>query len=83
MIISFLILVVLLDGLVKLAMNAYRWMGVLTGIAEKHRIPVFAMKDTEESYATNQFASKFEKSNFSSILRLINWINNITLFNIF
>ena len=32
-------------------------MGVLTGIAEKHRIPVFAMKDTEESYATNQFAT--------------------------
>ena len=42
-------------------------MGVLTGIAEKHPIPVFAMKDTEECYATNQFASKFENSNFSSI----------------
>ena len=39
-------------------------MGVLTGIAEKHPIPVFAMKDTEECYATNQFASKFEKSIF-------------------
>lgn len=32
-------------------------MGVLTGIAEKHPIPVFAIKDTEESYATNQFAT--------------------------
>ena len=42
-------------------------MGVLTGIAEKHPIPVFAIKDTEESYATNQFASEFEKSNVSSV----------------
>ena len=44
-------------------------MGVLTGIVEKHPIPVFAMKDTEESYATNQFASEFETSNVSSIPR--------------
>ena len=52
-------------------MNAYPWMGVLTGIVEKHPIPVFAMKDTEESYATNQFASEFEKSYVSSVP--INW----------
>ena len=39
-------------------------MGVLTGIVENHPIPVFAMKDTEESYAMNQFASKFKKVMF-------------------
>jgi len=32
-------------------------MGALTGIVKKHQIPVFAMKDTEESYAMNQFAN--------------------------
>jgi len=32
-------------------------MGVLTGIVENHQIHVFAMKDTEESYAMNQFAN--------------------------
>ena len=42
-------------------------MGVLTAIVEKHPIPVFAMKDMEESCATNQFASEFEKSKVSSI----------------
>lgn len=31
-------------------------MGVLTVVVEKRQIPVFAMKDTEEFYAMNQFA---------------------------
>jgi hypothetical protein len=42
-------------------------MGVLTVVVEKRQIPVFAMKDTEEFYAMNQFASKFKKSNVSFV----------------